>query len=123
MALTFPTHLCVSSGMGPGSKQSVNIALYHHLDLYANVVHAVEIPGLKFRHPDVDIVIVRENSEGIYSGIEYEVAPGVTVATKVMTRKRTRRIAEYAFEYAYLNNRTKVCVCVRELVTALPSLA
>lgn len=60
------------------------------------------------RHKDVDIVVVRENTEGEFSGLEHEVVPGVTESLKVMTRPGTRRIAEYAFEYAYLNFRRKV---------------
>lgn len=64
--------------------------------------------GVKSRHTDVDIVVVRENTEGEYSGLEHEVVPGVTESLKVMTRDGTLRIAEYAFEYAYLNFRKKV---------------
>jgi len=71
-------------------------------------VHAINIPGIASRHTGVDIVIIRENTEGEYSGMEHEVAPGVTESLKVMTRDATRRIAEYAFEYAAMNNRGKV---------------
>jgi len=72
------------------------------------VVHSFNIPGIPARHENVDIVIIRENTEGEYSGMEHEVVPGVTESLKVMTRDATRRIAQYAFEYAAMNNRTKV---------------
>jgi isocitrate dehydrogenase (NAD+) len=79
------------------------------LQLYANVVHSFNIPGITTaRHTDVDIVIVRENTEGEYSGMEHEVAPGIAESLKVMTRDATRRIASYAFEYAHMNGRHKV---------------
>lgn len=94
--------------LGPGSARSANVQLYQALDLYANVVHSFEVPGPHTRHKDVDIVVIRENTEGEYSGMEHEVAPGITETIKVTTREKTRRIAEYAFEYAYLNDRRKV---------------
>ncbi|RYG56235.1 hypothetical protein EON66_03385 [archaeon] len=79
-----------------------------HLQLYASVVHSFNMPGIASRHDNVDIVIIRENTEGEYSGMEHEVAPGITESLKVMTRDATRRIAQYAFEYATMNNRGKV---------------
>ena len=66
------------------------------------------LAGPNTRHKDVDIVVIRENTEGEYSGMEHEVAPGITETIKVTSRAKTRRIAEYAFEYAFLNNRRKV---------------
>lgn len=96
------------TGAGKGSLVSVNIELRKTLGLYANVVHAFNIPGIASRHNGVDIVIIRENTEGEYAGMEHEVAPGITESLKVMTREGTRKIAQYAFEYAYLNNRQKV---------------
>jgi isocitrate dehydrogenase (NAD+) len=71
-------------------------------------VHNFNIPGIPARHEGVDVVIIRENTEGEYSGMEHEVAPGITESLKVMTREATRRIAQYAFEYATMNNRAKV---------------
>ena len=97
-----------TSGTGKGTLASVNIALRKQLQLYANVVHAFNAPGISYRHDNIDIVIIRENTEGEYSGMEHEVAPGITESLKVMTRDGTRRIAHYAFEYAFLNNRAKV---------------
>jgi isocitrate dehydrogenase (NAD+) len=96
------------TGIGRGSLPSINIELRKSLQLYANIVHSFNIPGIPARHEGVDIVIIRENTEGEYSGMEHEVAPGVTESLKVMTRDATRRIAQYAFEYAAMNNRTKV---------------
>jgi isocitrate dehydrogenase (NAD+) len=78
------------------------------LDLFANVVHAYTIPGVKTRHKNVDIVVIRENTEGEYSGLEHEVYPGVIESIKVITKYASMRLAEYAFEYAYLTGRKKV---------------
>ncbi len=96
------------TGVGRGTKPSINVDLRKSLSLYANVVHSFNVPGITSRHEDVDIVIVRENMEGEFSGMEHEVVPGVTESLKIMTRDATRRIAHYAFEYAFLNNRSKV---------------
>jgi NAD-dependent isocitrate dehydrogenase len=94
--------------VGRGTLPSINIDIRRSLSLYANIVHSINIPGIASRHSGVDIVIIRENTEGEYSGMEHEVAPGVTESLKVMTRDATRRIAAYAFEYAHMNNRAKV---------------
>ena len=80
------------------------------LEIYAYIVHAFSIPGVKTRHDDVDIVVIRENSEGEYASIEHELLPGVIESIKVITRENSIRIAEYAFEYALLSNRKKVTV-------------
>eukprot|EP01138_Halocafeteria_seosinensis_P003017 gb/GECG01003081.1/.p1 GENE.gb/GECG01003081.1/~~gb/GECG01003081.1/.p1 ORF type:complete len:378 (+),score=44.59 gb/GECG01003081.1/:1-1134(+) len=95
-------------GVGKGSMNSINVELRREMELYANVVHSFPLPGTNPRHEGVDIVMIRESTEGEYSGMEHEVAPGITEALKVMTKAGTRRIAEYAFEYAYLNRRGKV---------------
>jgi isocitrate dehydrogenase (NAD+) len=96
------------TGIGKGSPVSVNIELRKALGLYANIVHAFNIPGVASRHDGVDLVVIRENVEGEYAGMEHEVAPGIAESLKVMTREGTRKIAQYAFEYAFLNNRQKV---------------
>ena len=96
------------TGIGRGTLPSINVDLRKSLSLFANVVHSFNLPGIPSRHDGVDIVIVRENLEGEFSGMEHEVVPGVTESLKVMTAAGTMRIAEYAFEYAYLNNRAKV---------------
>lgn len=97
--------------------ESVNtqedIFLAQKLDLYAYVVHAFSIPGIKTRHQDVDIVVIRENSEGEYSTIEHEVLDGVVESIKVTTKEKSMRIAEYAFEYANISNKRKV-TCVHK---------
>lgn len=89
-------------------RTSVNIELRRQLDLYANVVHAYSMPGVPTRHPNVDIVIIRENTEGEYSGLEHAAVPGVVESLKIITRERSLRIAEYAFQYAQANGRRKV---------------
>ena len=80
------------------------------LGLFANVVHSYSIPGVKTRHKNLDIVVIRENTEGEYSGLEHEVYPGVIESVKVITKDASFKIAEYAFEYAYLMGRKKVTV-------------
>jgi isocitrate dehydrogenase (NAD+) len=75
------------------------------------VVHVFKLPNVKTRHTgNIDIVIVRENLEGEYSGIEHEVYPGVFESLKVITKDKTKRVAQYAFESAFLNGRKKITV-------------
>lgn len=88
--------------------KSINIILRTTFDLYANVVHCVNIPGVKTRHDNVDIVVIRENTEGEYSGLEHETVPGVVESLKIISREKSMRIAEYAFNYAISNSRKKV---------------
>ncbi|VAI58042.1 unnamed protein product [Triticum turgidum subsp. durum] len=92
----------------PGGVSSLNLQLRKELDLYASLVNCFNLPGLPTRHDNVDIAVIRENTEGEYSGLEHEVVPGVVESLKVMTKFCSERIAKYAFEYAYLNNRKKV---------------
>lgn len=92
-------------GEGPGSP---NLRLRKMLNVYADLVHAFSIPGIKTRHEKLNIIIIRENTEGEYSGLEHEVYPGVIESIKVITRTGSLRIAEYAFETAFLNNRKRV---------------
>jgi len=80
------------------------------LEIYAYIIHAFTIPGVKTRHNDIDIVMIRENSEGEYASIEHELLPGVIQSIKVITKANSKRIAEYAFEYALLSNRKKITV-------------
>eukprot|EP00178_Gracilaria_changii_P008311 TRINITY_DN25438_c0_g1_i1.p1 TRINITY_DN25438_c0_g1~~TRINITY_DN25438_c0_g1_i1.p1 ORF type:complete len:382 (-),score=51.25 TRINITY_DN25438_c0_g1_i1:317-1462(-) len=89
---------------------SLNIQLRQTFDLYANVVHAYNMPGIETRHKNVDIVLIRENTEGEYSGLEHSAVPGVVESLKIITREKSMRIAEYAFQYALANNRKKVTV-------------
>jgi len=90
------------------SNQSLNVQLRKLLDLHVNLVHGFSMPGIKTRHEDIDIVVIRENTEGEYSGLEHEVVPDVVESLKVITSEKSRRVAEYAFGFAFLNNRKKV---------------
>src|SRR5437763_13455615 len=93
-----------------GGFESVNVRLRKILDLYANLRPVRNLPGVPSRFGDVDLVIVRENTEGLYSGLEHEVVPGVVDSFKVMTEKASTRIAVFAFEYTKKFNRKKVTV-------------
>src|ERR1700761_1824953 len=93
-----------------GGFQSVNVALRKALDLFANVRPIRTLPGLKTRFQDVtiDMVIFRENTEDLYSGLEHEVVRDVVTSLKVITRTASERIARYAFDYAQKNGRREV---------------
>lgn len=92
-----------------GSKTaSINVQLRREFDLFANVVHAYNFPGIATRHSDIDVVIIRENTEGEYSDLEHSAVPGVVESLKIVTRDKSLRIAEYAFQYAVSNQRRKV---------------
>jgi isocitrate dehydrogenase (NAD+) len=87
---------------------SVNVGLRKALDLYANVRPIKAMPNVKCRYPELDLVIVRENTEDLYAGLEHVVVPGVVESLKIITEKASTRIAKYAFEYARDNGRKKV---------------
>ena len=89
---------------------SVNVQLRKSLDLYAAVRPVRNLEGVKTRFDDVNIVIVRENTEGLYSGVENTVSPGVVMSMKVATEKACKRIAEWTFDYARKRGRKKVTV-------------
>ncbi|MBV8552025.1 MAG: NAD-dependent isocitrate dehydrogenase [Acidobacteriaceae bacterium] len=93
-----------------GGFQSVNVALRKTLDLFANVRPVRTLPGIKTRFEDVhiDMVIFRENTEDLYSGLEHEVVKDVVTSLKVITRTASERIARYAFYYAKKNGRKQV---------------
>src|SRR6516225_1263463 len=91
-----------------GGAPSVNVALRKTLDLYANLRPVRNLPGLKSRFENVDVVIVRENTEDLYSGLEHEVVPGVVESLKIITEKASTRIARFAFEYAKREGRKKI---------------
>ena len=97
----------VTTPIGTGFT-SVNVRLRKALDLYASVRPVRTLPGVPSRYDDVDLVIIRENTEGLYSGIENEVVPGVVETLKVFTAKACTRIAEYAFMLARRDGRKKV---------------
>jgi len=91
-----------------GGAPSVNVALRKKLDLYANLRPVKNLPGVNARFENVDLVIVRENTEDLYSGLEHEVVPGVVESLKIITEKASTRIARFAFEYAKKNSRKKI---------------
>ena len=89
---------------------SLNLTLRKLLNLYANVRPCRSIPGCETVYKDVDIVVIRENTEGEYSGIEHEVVSGVVQSIKIITRNASERIAKYAFDYAVQSGRNHVTV-------------
>src|SRR5688572_20086229 len=91
-----------------GGFESVNVRLRKILDLYANLRPIRNLPGVESRFGDIDLIIVRENTEGLYSGLEHEVVPGVVESLKIITEKASTRIAIFAFEYARKFGRKKV---------------
>jgi isocitrate dehydrogenase (NAD+) len=97
----------ITTPVGVGFR-SVNVALRQTLSLYANLRPVRSIPGLKTRYEKVDLVIVRENTEDLYAGIEHMVGPDAAESIKIITRAASERIARFAFEYAVANGRHKV---------------
>ena len=87
---------------------SVNVGLRKALDLFANLRPVKSLPGVKSRYENVDVVIVRENTEDLYSGLEHEVVPGVVESLKIITERASTRIARFAFEYARRRGRKKI---------------
>src|SRR5918994_7387794 len=103
VAFKGPTETPVGTG-----HRSVNVELRKTLDLYANLRPVKTLPGVKSRYTDVDIIVVRENTEDLYSGLEHVVVPGVVESIKIITEKASTRIAEFAFEHARQNGRKRV---------------
>jgi isocitrate dehydrogenase (NAD+) len=97
----------VTTPIGEGFT-SVNVGLRKALDLYANLRPVWSIPGVPSRYSGIDLVIVRENTEDLYSGLEHEVVPGVIESLKIISERASRRIAEFAFKYARERGRKKV---------------
>jgi isocitrate dehydrogenase (NAD+) len=97
----------VATPIGRGFT-SVNVGLRKALDLFANLRPVFNLPGVPARFGDLDLVLVRENTEDLYSGLEHEVVPGVMVSLKVITATASTRIARFAFEHARRNGRTRV---------------
>jgi isocitrate dehydrogenase (NAD+) len=97
----------VTTPIGEGFT-SVNVGLRKALDLYANLRPVWSLPGVPSRFSGIDLVIVRENTEDLYSGLEHEVVPGVIESLKIITEKASRRIAEFAFTHARRHGRKKV---------------
>ncbi len=97
----------ITTPVGEGFR-SVNVTLRQVLGLYANLRPARSIKGLESRYEDVDLVIVRENTEDLYAGIEHMVGPDAAESIKIITRAASERIARFAFDYAVANGRRKV---------------
>jgi len=97
----------VTTPVGEGFS-SVNVALRQSFNLYANLRPIKNLPGVKARYQGIDLFVVRENTEGLYSGIEHEVVPGVVESLKIMTEQACTRIAKFAFEFARANGRKKI---------------
>jgi isocitrate dehydrogenase (NAD+) len=97
----------ITTPIGEGFR-SVNVTLRQALDLYANLRPAKFIPGIESRYDDIDLVIVRENTEDLYAGIEHMVGRDAAESIKIITRFASERIARFAFEYAVANGRRKV---------------
>ena len=91
-----------------GGFPSINVALRKQFELYANFRPIQNLPHIPTRYPGVDLIIVRENTESLYSGIEHEVVPGVVESLKIITEKASTRVSRFAFEYARKNNRKKI---------------
>src|SRR5438876_7934007 len=99
----------VTTPIGKGFT-SVNVGLRKALDLYANLRPVRALPNVLCRYPELDLVVVRENTESLYSGIEHEVVPGVIESLKIITEKASTRIARFAFAYARNEKRKKITV-------------
>ncbi len=97
----------VTTPVGKGFA-SVNVGLRKTLDLYANLRPVRALPNVPCRYPELDLVIVRENTESLYAGIEHEVVPGVVESIKIITEKASTRIAKFALEYSRQEGRKKV---------------
>jgi isocitrate dehydrogenase (NAD+) len=97
----------IGTPIGKGFR-SVNVELRQALDLYANFRPAKSFPGIKTRYPDVDVIVVRENTEGLYSGAEHQVAPGVVESFRIITKTASERIVRFAFDTAVAQKRKKV---------------
>jgi isocitrate dehydrogenase (NAD+) len=96
--------------VGKGYR-SINVRLRKELDLFASIRPVCTLPGIKVPYTDVDLVVVRENTEGLYSGQEHFVVPGVVESLRIVTHDAAERIVRYAFELARQHGRRKVTVC------------
>jgi isocitrate dehydrogenase (NAD+) len=97
----------ITTPVGKGFT-SVNVGLRKTLDLYANLRPVRALPNVPCRYPELDLVVVRENTEDLYSGIEHVVVPGVVESIKIITEKASTRVSKFAFEYARTEGRKKV---------------
>ncbi|XP_018331329.1 isocitrate dehydrogenase [NAD] subunit gamma, mitochondrial isoform X2 [Agrilus planipennis] len=91
-------------------QPEINVILRGRLDLYVNVLHCKSYPGVPAKHENVDLVVIRQNTEGEYAMLEHENRRGVVESLKIITEKNTRRLARWAFQYARENGRKKITV-------------
>jgi isocitrate dehydrogenase (NAD+) len=133
VAMKGPVTTPISTGF-----TSINVRLRKTLDLYANLRPVKSMPNIITRFENVDLIVVRENTEDLYSGLEHEVVPGVVESLKIITEKASTRIAKFAFEYARTHNRKRVTAvhkanimklsdglflqCFRNVATQYPSI-
>lgn len=108
----------VTTPIGKGFR-SVNVQLRKELDLYSNLRPCYNLPNVKTRFDNVDIVVVRENTEDLYAGIENQIDSDTAESIKRITRSASERIAEFAFDYAIKNNRKEVCVVTKANICKL----
>ncbi|MGZ8796765.1 MAG: isocitrate/isopropylmalate dehydrogenase family protein [Thermoanaerobaculia bacterium] len=97
----------VTTPVGTGFS-SINVRLRKTLDLYANLRPVRSVPAIKSRYENIDLIVVRENTESLYAGLEHEVVPGVVESIKIITEKAFTRIARFAFDYAVAHGRKRV---------------
>ena len=108
----------VTTPIGKGFR-SVNVQLRKTLDLYANLRPCKNLPNVKTRFDNVDIIVVRENTEDLYAGIERQIDENTAESIKVITKKASERICKFAFDYAVKNNRKEVCVVTKANIMKL----
>ncbi|MEM1581674.1 MAG: isocitrate/isopropylmalate dehydrogenase family protein [Candidatus Bathyarchaeia archaeon] len=114
------THACLKGPMTtpeePGAPPSVAVTIRRMFNLYANVRPCRSLPGVWSLKPNVDLVIIRENTEGLYFGKEYEISPGKGIALRVITREASERVARFAFRLAERRRRYLTCVHKRNIL-------
>lgn len=108
----------VTTPIGKGFR-SVNVQLRKDLELYANLRPCKNLPGVETRFKDVDLVVVRENTEDLYAGVEEQIDKNTAHSIKIITRKASERICKFAFEYAVKNNRHEVCAVTKANIMKL----
>ena len=108
----------VTTPIGKGFR-SVNVQLRKELDLYANLRPCKNLPGVKTRFDNVDLVVVRENTEDLYAGVEEQIDKDTAHSIKIITRQASERICRFAFEYALKNNRHEVCAVTKANIMKL----
>lgn len=108
----------VTTPIGKGFR-SINVQLRKDLDLYANLRPCKNLPGIDTRFKDVNLVVVRENTEDLYAGVEEQIDENTAHSIKIITRKASERICKFAFDYAVKNNRKEVCVVTKANIMKL----